>query len=182
MVIVAYAIPSLYSQKIVVIYHSFVNLQRAAIFKCGALKTCASVTELPSFVCRYPALHRRLPEDREQWASTDMTMLFTAEDFKELLGIRRNLALRELALGLLSRLGVRTSSQCVLPALHAYCACSQQPGTQVLQRPVVTLGLVDSLNTMVLLSQVCFQPTHCTLLATSPEIAPWNPVQSWTGI
>ena len=73
-----------------------------------------------------------------------MTMLFTAEDFKELLGIRRNLALRELALGLLSRLGVRTSSQCVLPALHAHCACSQQPGTQVLQRPVVTLGLVDS--------------------------------------
>lgn len=70
---------------------------------------------------RHPALYALLPPLTEL-AGFNLTSVYTTEDFKLLLGIRRNIALRELAAALMERLGVQPS-----PGSQTYVACPRRP-------------------------------------------------------
>jgi hypothetical protein len=83
------------------------------------------VTSLEDMREKHPALFALLPSAADQLAGFNLTSVFTTEDFKTVLGIRRNLALREMAAALMDRLGIRPA-----PGSQVYAATTRRPRTK----------------------------------------------------
>lgn len=84
-------------------------------------KRQAGVNDADDMKAKHPELFALLPPISEL-ATFNLTSVFTTEDFKVMLGIRRNLALRELASMLMERLGVQPS-----PGSQTYMASTRRP-------------------------------------------------------
>jgi hypothetical protein len=84
-------------------------------------RRAGGINDAADMKAKHPALFALLPP-MEELGGFNLTSVFTTEDFKLLLGIRRNLALRELASLLMERLGVQPS-----PGSQTYVACSRRP-------------------------------------------------------